>query len=176
MNGFRQSYESTQQLDLALRVIEQIKPSEIRHIPRILYHRRKIINTSQTTTTLLQATLKAINDHLNRNQIQAQAIPSPDGLYVRVQYQLPETLPLVTLIIPTRNGFKLLNRCVKSILEKTSYPNYEIIIINNNSDDLKTINYLQNLSELPKIRILDYPYPFNYSAINNMAVNHACGD
>ncbi|MFO1424441.1 MAG: glycosyltransferase [Candidatus Competibacteraceae bacterium] len=176
VNGFRQSYESTQQLDLALRVIEQIKPSEIRHIPRILYHRRKIINTSQTTTTLLQATLKAINDHLNRNQIQAQAIPSPDGLYVRVQYQLPETLPLVTLIIPTRNGFKLLNRCVKSILEKTSYPNYEIIIINNNSDDLKTINYLQNLSELPKIRILDYPYPFNYSAINNMAVNHACGE
>ncbi|KAB2930663.1 MAG: glycosyltransferase family 2 protein [Candidatus Contendobacter sp.] len=182
LNGFRQGYETAQEFDLALRTIEQIEPSQIRHIPRVLYHCREITNTisnsnsTETTAIPLQAALKVVNDHLNRKRVQARAVPSPDNLYIRVRYQLPEKLPLVTLIIPTRNGFKLLSRCIESILEKTSYLNYEIIVVNNNSDDSRTLKYLRDLSESPKIKVLDYPHPFNYSAINNMAVNHACGE
>ena len=180
LNGFRKGYEDSQEYDLVLRAIEQIEPSQIRHIPRILYHCREVTNTISNSTEAmampLQAALKAVNDHLNRKGIQARAVPSPENLYIQVRYRLPERLPLVTLIIPTRNGFKLLNCCIESIISKTSYLNYEIIIINNNSDDPRTLQYLRNLSKLPKIQVLDYPYPFNYSAINNMAVNYAHGE
>ena len=176
LNGFRQGYETAQEFDLALRIIDKIEPSQIRHIPRILYHCREFIHTDEARATCLQAVLKAVNDHLSRKGTQALAVQSPDGLYIRVRYQLPEILPLVTLIIPTRNEFKLLSRCIESILEKTSYLNYEIIIINNNSDDPRAIKYLQDLNESPKIKVMDYPHPFNYSAINNMAANHARGE
>ncbi|MDG4549639.1 MAG: glycosyltransferase family 2 protein [Candidatus Contendobacter sp.] len=176
LNGFRQGCEDAQEYDLALRIVEQIEPSQVRHIPRILYHHRVTVGINEVMVISLPAALKAVNDHLGRKKIHAQAIPSPDGLYIRVRYRLPEAPPLATLIIPTRNGFKLLHRCIESILEKTSYPNYEIIIVDNDSNDSKTVEYLQHLSESPKIRVLDYPYPFNYSAINNMAVNHAHGD
>lgn len=175
LNGFRQDHENAWKLDLMLRAVEQIEPSQIRHIPRILYHCREVAGTHKTMAISLQAALQAVNDHLNRKGVQAQAIPSPDGSYIRVRYRLPEILPLITLIIPTRNGFKLLSRCIESILAKTSYPNYEIIVVNNDSDDPRTLEYLRDLNESPKIRVLDYPFSFNYSAINNMAVNHAHG-
>ncbi len=176
LNGFRQGCESAQEYDLALRIIEQIEPSQVRHIPRVLYHYREAVDASEAMATSLPVALKAVNDHLNRKKIPARAIQSPDGSYIRVRYRLPEAPPLATLIIPTRNRFKLLNRCIESILEKTNYLNYEIIIVDNDSNDPRTIDYLRDLGESPKIRVLDYPYPFNYSAINNMAVKHARGE
>ena len=177
LNGFRPGYENAQEFDLTLRAIEKITPSQIRHIPRILYHCREISssvsNCVKKESSCLKAALKAVNDYLNRTGIQAQAIPTPDRSYIRVRYQLPDRLPRVTLIIPTFNGLELLKRCVGSIIEKTSYPDYEIIIVDNNSDDPGTLQYLQNVKQSPVIRVLDYPYPFNYSAINNMAVHHS---
>lgn len=181
LNGFQQGYQDAQEYDLALRAIEQISPSQIHHIPRILYHCYKITDSIPNHNTnipisLPAAALDAVNDYLNRKQIKAEAIPSPDNLYIRVRYQLPRRLPLITLIIPTRNGFQILSRCIESIIKKTNYPNYEIIIVNNESDDPKTIDYLRDLSKLETIKVLDYPYIFNYSAINNMAINHAQGE
>ena len=87
----------------------------------------------------------------------------------------PNSNPLVSLIIPTKNGKALVKACVESILEKTIYRNYEILLIDNGSDEQESIEYFKYLDTLDKVRVLKYPAPFNYSAINNFGVEHAKG-
>lgn len=82
--------------------------------------------------------------------------------------------PLVSLIIPTKNAKNLVKSCIESILEKTIYQNYEILLIDNGSDEKESIDYFSELSKHPKITVLSYPGKFNYSAINNFGVQHAC--
>jgi GT2 family glycosyltransferase len=82
----------------------------------------------------------------------------------------------VTLIIPTRNRFDLLRRCVESVYRKTTYPNFELIIVDNQSDETATLNYLATLERERGVKILRYDAPFNFSAINNLAVRHARGE
>jgi O-antigen biosynthesis protein len=83
---------------------------------------------------------------------------------------------LVSIIIPTKDQYELLNNCIKSITEKSTYQNYEIIVINNQSKDEETLNLFQKLQKEKNISIIDYNRRFNYSAINNFAVRHAKGD
>ena len=87
----------------------------------------------------------------------------------------PNTNPLVSLIIPTKNGKTLVKACIESILEKTTYKNYEILLIDNGSDEQESIEYFDYLDTLDKVRVLRYPAPFNYSAINNFGAEHAKG-
>jgi GT2 family glycosyltransferase len=82
----------------------------------------------------------------------------------------------VTLIIPTRNRFELLERCVESIYRKTTYPNFELIIVDNQSDETTTLNYLTELERDRGVKVLRYDAPFNFSAINNFAVRHVRGE
>lgn len=89
---------------------------------------------------------------------------------------IPEPAPLVSLIIPTKNNAALLRRCLDSIDAKTEYGNYELIIVDNQSDDSETLAYLKGLATRPKFKILRYDAPFNYSAINNFAVRQANGE
>jgi GT2 family glycosyltransferase len=84
--------------------------------------------------------------------------------------------PLVSIIIPTRDKADILKRCVQSILEKTDYDNYEIIVVNNNSVDKETLDYFKSLKRIDNIRILDYSKEFNFSSINNFAVKNIKGD
>jgi glycosyltransferase involved in cell wall biosynthesis len=173
--GFRFGFENAVDYDLALRFTEKIKNIQIRHIPRVLYHERihplnKAIS-AEINTRITLASVKALDDHLKRMKIKAEAEPSNLGF--RVRYQLPPNPPTVSLIIPTRNGFKLIKTCIDSILKMTTYPNYEIIVVDNGSDDKRTLRYL---SELPKkVRVIRDDSPFNYSALNNMAVKAAKG-
>ncbi|RKZ88831.1 MAG: hypothetical protein DRR19_12100 [Candidatus Parabeggiatoa sp. nov. 1] len=179
--GFREGYEGAQDYDLALRAIEQINVTQIRHIPRVLYHWRAVSGSTATRPDekpyAIIAAQKAISEHLERRNIEARVTESPNvpGA-IRVQYVLPTHLPLVSLIIPTRNRLDFLSRCVESILTKTDYQNVEILIVNNDSDDPATLEYMQQLENDEKARIIDYPHPFNYAAINNMAVEHAQGE
>lgn len=179
--GFRQGYEGAQDYDFALRAIAQISPIQIRHIPRILYHWRTIAGSTalhpDEKPYAIIAAQKAISEYLDRRNLDATVMESPNILgTIRVQYQLPVHLPLVTLIIPTRNGLELLRRCVESIHNLTDYDNFEILIINNQSDDSATLDYMQQLEAQDKARIIDYPHPFNYADMNNMAVEHAQGE
>ncbi|OUX90694.1 MAG: glycosyl transferase [Pseudoalteromonas sp. TMED43] len=87
----------------------------------------------------------------------------------------PNSNSLVSLIIPTKNGKALVKGCIESILEKTTYQNYEILLIDNGSDEQESIEYFKYLDTLDKVRVLKYPAPFNYSAINNFGVEHAKG-
>ena len=181
IEGFREGYEGAQDYDLVLRAIEQISPAQIRHIPRVLYHWREIAGSTASRPDekpyAIIAAKKAISEHLERRNIKARVTESPDirGT-IRVQYALPVHLPLVSLIIPTRNSLKFLSRCVESILNKTDYENFEILIINNNSDDPATLDYMQQLEKNDKARIIDYPHPFSYADMNNQAVEQAQGE
>ncbi|MDM8562925.1 glycosyltransferase, partial [Candidatus Marithioploca araucensis] len=181
IGGFREGYEGAQDYDLVLRAIEQISPAQIRHIPRVLYHWREIAGSTASRPDekpyAIIAAQKAISEHLERRNIKARVTESPDirGT-LRVQYALPVNLPLVSLIIPTRNSLKFLKRCVESILNKTDYENFEILIINNNSDDPATLDYMQQLEKNDKARIIDYPHPFCYADMNNQAVEQAQGE
>lgn len=178
VGGFRVGLEGSQDYDLALRCIEQIKPEQIHHIPRVLYHWR--MHADSTAHDLnakpyaIVAGERALNDHFKRIGSQAWAESVKEGY--RVHYPLPAPLPLVSLIIPTRNGLKLLKQCIDSILQKTNYTQYEIIIVDNGSDDSATLRYLRKIIADPRIRVIRDESPFNYSALNNHAVREARGE
>lgn len=200
--GFRVGYEGSQDWDLALRVIALIAdPRRIRHLPKILYHWRAIPGSTAMMLSEknypLEAARRALTDHFARRgeKVVLHHVP---GDHWRAQYPLPAHPPLVSLIIPTRNGLKFLQRCVDSILEKTTYPNYEILIVDNGSDDPAALAYLKSLDDgthpvLASLvaeaarstngqklrraaRVLRHDAPFNFSAINNFAVRTARGE
>ena len=177
VGGFRVGYEGSQDHDLALRCIEKLSAAQIIHIPRVLYHWRVLPGGTayrgDEKPYAAIAGAKAINDHLRRCNIAGQAMH--EAGHYRVQYDIPSPEPLVSLIIPTRNGLHLLRQCVESILSKTSYTRYEILIVDNGSDDAATLDYLQALRQNPRVRVLRDDRPFNYSAINNAAVTQAQG-
>mgnify|MGYP006428162359 CR=1 FL=1 len=178
LGGFRKGLEGSQDHDLFLRVTEKLSPSEIIHIPKILYHWRTIkgstaLDQGEKDYTVDSARI-ALQDHLVRSSIKADLI-EVDGGHWGVKYHLPESPPKISLIIPTRDKVKILQKCVDSILEKTDYPNYEIIIIDNGSNEAETLSYFTSLPE-DKVQVLKYNHPFNYSAINNFAVKHVDGE
>jgi GT2 family glycosyltransferase len=95
---------------------------------------------------------------------------------LRIRYPQPEPAPRVTLIIPTRNGADLVRRCVESIAAKTSYPSYEILLVDNESDEPDSISYFRALESSATVRLLRFEGAFNYAAINNFAARQASGD
>lgn len=181
VGGFRSGFEGAQDWDLALRCMEQIKIGGIVHIPRVLYHWRlheesTALKGQEAKPYAYVAAEKVLNEHFERKRIAAQAVLIPSIGYFRTRYVLPEQMPMVSLIIPTRNGIGILRQCVTSILEKTDYPNYEILIIDNGSDDPDTLKYFEELRKNSFIRVLRDDGPFNYSALNNRAVVEARGE
>ncbi len=177
---FRKGFEGSQDYDLLLRCIALTDPLKIRHIPEILYHWRAIhgstaLKASEKSYTT-QAGLKALRDFFSKSNPDILIESGKLSNTYRVRYPVPDPEPRVSLIIPTRNGMQILSRCIESILTKTQYSNYEIIVVDNQSDDPDTISYLKKIGDNSKIRIVKYDYPFNFSAINNYAVKHAQGE
>ena len=167
VGGFRLGYEGSQDYDLILRVIEKTK--KIAHIPDILYHWRKIPNSTAAVYSVKsyanQASINTLVDHLRRLKIKGTV---ENGLKLgtfRVKYQIVGH-PLVSIIIAS-NSENLMNNCLNSIFAKTTYQNYEIIIVNNGSK----IN-----STFPKTKIYKWTKKFNYSAVNNLGASKAKGE
>lgn len=177
--GFRQGFEGSQDYDLALRFIELIRPEQIIHISKVLYHWRAHAESTAENIKrkpyAQEAAKRAISEHLQRQKVKAEVEITSTSMY-RVKYQLPAELPLVSIIIPTRNNKNYLKKCIQSIEKKTSYPNYELIVVNNNSDDPATLKYLDSLQEKENVTVLRDDRAFNFSAINNRASAHAKGD
>ncbi len=184
VGGFRVGYEGSQDWDLAMRVIERSGPDRIRHIPKILYHWRSVPGSTAMVigakSYATQAAEKVITEHFERMGVSATISPTK-GSYWRVHYPLPDPLPRVTLVIPTRNRLNVLKPCIESLLEKTTYGNFEILIVDNDSDEPETLAYLKELTEAyppvalaanqRRVRVVQYPGEFNYSAINNFGVS-----
>lgn len=180
VGGFRLGFEGSQDYDLALRCIEQIEHQCIYHIPQVLYHWRvHPQSTAQTSGAKPYAAIageKALNEHFQRVGLNARSVLLDFGMY-RTQYALPDILPLVSLIIPTRNAQKLVKQCVESILDKTTYSHYEIIIVDNGSDDEQAVAYFKQLADKhSNIFVIRDDRPFNYSQLNNNAVQYANGE
>ena len=176
---FRKGFEGSQDYDLLLRAVKLVLPGQIVHIPQVLYHWRMLKGStawdaaekSYTTET----GIKALRDYFAepiKNVSVTQAV-APNTY--KITWPIPDPPPLVSLLIPTRNGFDLLARCLSSILEKTTYPSYEIIILDNRTTDPQTLEYLASFGDSYRVRVLRYDRSFNYSAINNFGVDEARG-
>ena len=173
--GFREGYDGCQEYDLALRFIE--KTDRIYHIPKILYHRRITLDMAAPAfgTDNESTAKKALNEYMKRNNIDGEV---SEGLCTG-SYNLKRKLlktPLVSVIIPTKDNVVVLKRCIDSILQKTSYTNYEIIIVDNNSKENKTYDYFREIEIIQNVKILKFEKQFNFSEINNFAVKRASGE
>jgi glycosyltransferase involved in cell wall biosynthesis len=148
VGGFRVGYEGSQDWDLAMRMVERTAPDRIRHIPKILYHWRSVPGSTAmligAKSYATQAAEKVITEHFVRIGVNATISPTK-GSYWRVHYPIPDPAPLITLIIPTRNRINVLKPCIESLFDKTTYPNFEILIVDNDSDDPETLEYLLEL-------------------------------
>ncbi|WP_086313941.1 glycosyl transferase, group 2 family protein [Enterococcus sp. 7F3_DIV0205] len=180
IGGFRKGYEGSQDYDLVLRFTEKTTSKRIKHIPKVLYHWRMLPTSTAVDQSskgyAFEAGLRAVQDALVRREIKGHATHGrANGLY-DVYYDI-ESEELVSIIIPTKNGYKDVKRCVSSIIEKTTYPNYEIIIADNGSTDEKMEELYASFKERlnDRFRVLVIDIPFNFSKINNIAAKDANG-
>ncbi|MFN2508542.1 MAG: glycosyltransferase family 2 protein [Chthoniobacterales bacterium] len=167
VGGFRSAFDGAQDYDLFLRVTE--RTDRIHHIPRILYHwRRSASSTSDNIRRkplALEAGKKAIDEHLQRRG---------EAGYVAIDWRTHaywvkreiRRAHRVCIIIPARDAIPLLSRCIDSLVKKTGYPDYEIVIVNNDSHSEEARDYFASTPH----RLLHFEGPFNFSAINNLAV------
>lgn len=179
IGGFRIGFEGSQDFDLLLRYSREIEHGNIVHVPKVLYHWRMVQGStalaSGEKSYTTEVGVKALQDHFDMlNEDVFVEKGKHDNLY-KVNWELSEK-PLVSLIIPTYNGHDITKQAIDSIFDKTTYSNYEIILIDNNSNDPISLEYFKELEQCEKVTVLRYPYPFNYSAINNFAVKEAKGD
>ncbi|NUN64582.1 glycosyltransferase family 2 protein [Pseudanabaena biceps] len=173
IGGFRAGYEGSQDYDLVLRLTE--KTENIFHIPKILYHSR-FYPHPKSNNSYNDDAQKAIADALQRRNESGKVIPISDGYHI-VRYDIRD-FKLVSIIIPTKNLGKILNKCLISIFDKTQYPSYEVLVIDNGSDERETLEILNywKLKEPNRFRCEKLDIPFNYSKINNYAANLAKGE
>lgn len=180
VGGFRVGFEGSQDYDLALRVTEQISVSRVVHIPRVLYHWRAIAGSTALSSYEKDyaaiAGRRAVSEHLQRKGVSAVVEPATEMPAMnRVRFALPSSLPLVSIIIPTRDQAELLELCINSILQHTTYSAYEIVVIDNGSVEPKTAQLFARLPK-DKVTVVSDNSPFNYSALNNHGARIARGE
>lgn len=180
VGGFRQGFEGSQDYDLAIRCVAATHPDKIRHIPFILYHWRAVAGSTSLSTAQKgyaeDAAVRALTEHFRAVNTAVTVEPGGWPTTYRVRYPLPDPAPRVAIIIPTRDGLSLLRRCVTSVIEKTVYPDFELIIVDNRSTDPATLTYLEGLAASGAARVLPFDGEFNFSAINNFAARQATGE
>lgn len=180
IGGFRVGFEGGQNYDLVLRFTE--KTNRIAHISKILYHSRihpeSVANGSQAKPDAEQAAQRAIAEALDRRGERGQVltVESCPETYI-VRYQISQ-FKLVSIIIPTRNLGQILDRCLESIFAKSTYPNYEVVLIDNGSTEAEAAQIIAKWldKEPDRFKCCPYDIPFNYSKINNYAVEQAKGE
>jgi O-antigen biosynthesis protein len=176
IGSFRMEFDGSQDYDLLLRFTEFIDNKNIAHISKILYHWRQIpgstsIDPYAKNGVVINAAKKALNDTIKRRGIVGTV---EDGLWPS-SYHIKRTIignPKVSIIIPTKDNLQLLKNCISSIEETSTYKNYEIIIVDNDSVEPETIDYL---SKIP-LKVIHFNEKFNFSRINNFASGYATGE
>jgi glycosyltransferase involved in cell wall biosynthesis len=178
LGGFRIGFEGSQDYDLALRCIEQIPSKEIEHLPWVLYHWRATDESTASCATAKpyaqQAAQRAVQEHLDRKGITGTVVPT-HGVYLQTKYALPPERPLVSIVIPTRDQASSLKKCIDSIFRKTDYRTFEMIILDNESYDNETLEFLAELKKHDRVRVERIESAFNYSRLNNRGVELSRG-
>lgn len=176
VGGFRPGFDGSQDYDLVLRATEQAR--QIVHIPQVLYHWRMHAQSTAfakgSKNYAYDAGKRAVADHLRRTGVDASVHDGPIlGTYQVIHHLRAQ--PLVSVIIPNKDQPEMLARCVDS-LARSSYANYEVLIVENGSTRPETHAYYAELRKQPHARVLEWTKPFNYAAVNNFAASHARGE
>jgi len=168
IGGFREGFDGSQDYDLILRIAQ--RTAKIRRIARALYHWRAVGSSTANSDTAkpyaYTAAKRAISSYLEAKSLEGEVLDASFVGSYRVKYRVHENQK-VAIIIPTRDQAELLSQCVTSLLSRTDYKSLEVLIVNNNSERPATFELFRQLATDPRVRILDYDRPFNFSAINN---------
>lgn len=170
IGGFGRFSGNVKDFDLLLRLSE--RTNKISHISKILYHKRQ--NDFSNRVCEKEELVEAISEHLNRINTESK-IELTDHEVIRIRRRILNN-PKVSIIIPTCDKVDFLARCVKSIEEKSTYKNFEIIIVDNNSVEVRTKKFLERVSKKKNVKVLEFAHSFNFSAINNFAADFADGE
>ncbi|MCL4628953.1 glycosyltransferase family 2 protein [Burkholderia multivorans] len=178
IGGLRSEFDGSQDWDFVLRVTEKAK--KISHVRKVLYHWRvipaSVASDLNAKPYAVDAGRRARESALERRGLVGSLEPVPQlPGYFRTRY-IPRGEPKVSIIIPSKNNGDVLRRCVDSIFAKSTYKNFEIIIMDNGSTDAKTVELLNKMGMLSGVRVICHDSPFNYSEINNIGVSHMTGD
>lgn len=175
--GFRKEFDGAQDYDFIFRCTENAR--EVLHVPEILYHwRTHKASTADNPASKMyafEAGKRAIEANLERTETKGVVSHTQDLGFYRVKYPV-QGKPLVSVIIPNKDEKETLQTCMEMLNSNTSYQNFEIIIIENNSTTDEIFRYYKELSKDPRIHLLRWGKEFNYSAINNFGVAHAKGE
>lgn len=175
---FRSEYDGSQDYDLILRLTEKAK--KVFHIRKILYywraHKNSVAQDVGAKPYTVTAAKKALAAHLERCGLKGEVLDSSVPTTYHIKYEIDGN-PLISVIIPNKDHTDDLEVCLKSLYEKSSYKNFEVIIVENNSTEKETFEYYEVLSQKhSNIKIVTWEGNFNYSAINNFGVNYAKGE
>lgn len=176
---FRSQFDGSQDHDMILRLTAKAK--HIVHVPRILYywrsHKGSVASSIDAKTYAIDAAKGAVADHLTKLGYRNFEIESTRAFATifRIKYELTSR-PLVSIIIPNKDHVDDLSRCVESIINLSTYDNYEIVIVENNSETAEIRTYYEEISRHPRVQVVEYKGYFNYSKINNFGVQYAKGE
>lgn len=177
VGGFRKEFDGAQDYDFIFRCTEGAK--KVLHVPEVLYHwRTHKASTADNPASKMyafEAGKRAIEAHLARCGQEGTVSLRKDLGFYRVEYPV-QGEPLVSILIPNRDQKETLEKCLNSIWEKSTYNNYEILIVENNSSSPEIFDYYREIEKRPGVRILTWKEGFNYSAINNFGEKSAAGD
>ncbi len=175
---FNSRLDGSQDHDMILRLTENAK--KIYHIKELLYfwrsHKTSVAENIGAKSYAVEAGKKAVLASINRMGYDAEVMSSKAfSTMYRIKYEL-KINPQVSIIIPNMNHLEDLQKCVESVLTQSTYQNYEIIIVENNSNEADIFDYYKELEQNPKIKVVTYKGEFNYPKINNFGINYAKGE
>lgn len=176
--GFRKEFDGAQDWDMILRCCELAR--KIRHIPRVLYHWRAYEESTagnpESKTYAIEAGRRALQEHFRRCHLEAELEYTGIFILFRPVLQLKRR-DLISIVIPNRDEAETLRTCVMSILEKSTYDRYEIIIVENNSEKAETFSMYETLQAASdRVRVVTFRGAFNYSAVNRFGIAAAEGE
>lgn len=176
LDGFRPDAEGAEDYDLLFRAYERVGAAGIGHVPEVLYHRCHTGgHVAMEPTELLEVARHIIGEHLQRCGQPAAVLDGPFPGSFEVRYP-PHDAALVSIIIPTRDHAGLLRDCVESIRERTTHSRYEIILVDNQTEEPEALALMAEWVAQCWVRVVRYPHPFNYSAQINLGATAAKGE
>ena len=176
---FRTKFDGSQDHDMILRLTD--KAEQVVHVPKLLYywrlHAGSVASGIEAKPYAIESARGAVADHLRKHGFEHFTITSTRAFETifKITYEIIGD-PKISIIIPNKDHVEDLRRCVTSIIEKSTYDNYEIVIVENNSETKEIFSYYEELKNNPSIKIVTFKGAFNYSAVNNFGVGAATGD
>ena len=181
IGGFRKGFEGSQDHELMLRAV-RASESKVVHIPLVLYqwraHEGSTAGTLAAKPYAAQAGEKAVRDHLAEIGRNAEVAWDSKTSHLRIKYELVNPTALVSIILCSKDSFDLVNSCIQSIRTKSTYSNFEIVLIDHQSRDPACLSYFEELQADPELRFkwVRFDEDFNFAKMNNLGARHAQGD